>query len=249
MSMARSYLRPESRSEDASVQLFNEVTQAAERDVVVNHIHSLFRAQVLGPAFPCALGKNAFANLRYRVGVYEAMSDQDSADGLTKDLQAFVSEQPSIGTGDDFSTFVALFKSGIPVSEIDFEDNLWLLLRRIHGEDKRMFEWDPSTNKDPSSEEFSFSVGGQSFFVVGIHVHSSRISRKFVYPAIAFNAHHQFEHLRSTNKFERMQTIIRRNDTRIQGGINPALQDYGNDSEAKQYSGRLVPPDWKCPFP
>ena len=30
--------------------------------------------------------------------------------------------------------------------------------------------------------------------------------------------------------------------------MNPALKDFGTQSEARQYAGRAVPPDWRCPF-
>ena len=34
----------------------------------------------------------------------------------------------------------------------------------------------------------------------------------------------------------------------LQGTINPNLADFGDASEARQYSGRAVEANWTCPF-
>ncbi len=47
---------------------------------------------------------------------------------------------------------------------------------------------------------------------------------------------------------EGMKSAIRKRDRRLQGSENPVLDDHGQSSEARQYSGRAVENDWKCPF-
>lgn len=42
--------------------------------------------------------------------------------------------------------------------------------------------------------------------------------------------------------------MIRARDKTLQGDLNQNLADYGEASEARQYSGRAVENDWKCPF-
>jgi FPC/CPF motif-containing protein YcgG len=37
-------------------------------------------------------------------------------------------------------------------------------------------------------------------------------------------------------------------DLRLQGSLNPNLSDFGKKSDARQYSGRAVEANWKCPF-
>lgn len=49
-------------------------------------------------------------------------------------------------------------------------------------------------------------------------------------------------------KYTTVKKRIRKRDKKLQGTINPVLKDFGKDSEAKQYSGRSVGNDWKCPF-
>ena len=34
----------------------------------------------------------------------------------------------------------------------------------------------------------------------------------------------------------------------LQGEINPMVDDHGQSSEARQYSGREVEEDWQAPF-
>jgi FPC/CPF motif-containing protein YcgG len=54
--------------------------------------------------------------------------------------------------------------------------------------------------------------------------------------------------LRADGRFLKMQTATRKRDIELQGSINPNLADFGMAGEARQYSGRKVGPEWKCPF-
>jgi len=118
----------------------------------------------------------------------------------------------------------------------------------LHELDRQHYDWDKAVSSDPESPNFSFSFAETGFFVVGLHPASSRISRRFGWATLIFNAHSQFDRLRELNKFERMRVMIRARDLKLQGSLNPNLSDFGKQSEARQYSGRAVEKDWKCPF-
>ena len=45
-----------------------------------------------------------------------------------------------------------------------------------------------------------------------------------------------------------MQQLIRGREFALQGTINPMLSNFGEQSEARQYSGRAVDADWNPPF-
>ena len=107
----------------------------------------------------------------------------------------------------------------------------------------------PSVSTDPNDPQFSFSFAGQAFYIVGMHPNSSRIARRFPWPTLVFNPHEQFERLRADGKWKRMQQAIRARDVALQGSINPMLSDFGEEPEARQYSGRAVSRDWVAPFP
>lgn len=208
-------------------------------------VHDSFRSLVLNPRFTCVAAKSAVAHDAYRIGNYAAMDDDGAIEGLAHDLYEFVQERPSF---DGFSTFVATFNASEATTEVTFEERLWSLLQRLHALDRNHFDWDPTVSSDPDSEKFSFSFAGTAFFLVGLHSASSRFTRRFAFPTIAFNAHSQFEGLRETGKYERMQKVIRARDVSLQGDINHNLSDFGERSEARQYSGRAVENEWKCPF-
>lgn len=61
-------------------------------------------------------------------------------------------------------------------------------------------------------------------------------------------AHEQFERLRADGRYDAMKETIRTRDEELAGDINPMLDEFGESSEASQYSGRAVGPDWDCPF-
>jgi uncharacterized protein len=69
-----------------------------------------------------------------------------------------------------------------------------------------------------------------------------------MWPTLVFNAHHQFEKLRGEGRYARVQEVIRDRERNLQGNLNPNLADFGTRSEARQYSGRTVEEEWRCPF-
>jgi FPC/CPF motif-containing protein YcgG len=144
-------------------------------------------------------------------------------------------------------TCIALFDDDVR-DELDFERRLWAHLQALHRCDRHDFDWAPGVSSDPESSDFSFSIAGRALFVVGLHPHASRLARRSPVPCIAFNFHDQFQFLRASGKYDKMQQAIRSRDVALQGDVNPMLSRFGEVSEAMQYSGRAVRADWGCPF-
>src|SRR5206468_2426427 len=117
-----------------------------------------------------------------------------------------------------------------------------------HDRDAPLHDWDPSVSSNPDDPHFSFSFAGHAFFIVGLHPDSARLARQFPWPTLVFNPHAQFERMREKGKFERMKEVARQREEQLDGSVSPALADFGADSEAKQYAGRVVEPDWHPPF-
>lgn len=209
-------------------------------------VHDKFRVHVLNQDFPCVGAKAAINGNCYRFGFYRQMNQPATTVALAHDLWEYVQEQPRFGT--DYATFAAVFSAPVFSDETVWENLLWAQLQSLHELDSRFYEWSESVSSDPENAEFSFSFAETAFFVVGLHPSSSRLSRRFAYPTLVFNAHDQFENLRRKNKFERMKQIVRERDFELQGSLNPNLSNFGEQSEARQYSGRAVETDWKCPF-
>lgn len=213
---------------------------------LTRHAHDRFRAHVLAPEFSCVGAKAAIAGNAYRFGFYAPIGTRAASAGLAYDLWEFVRELPTFAT--DYTTFIASFAGPPALDECEWEKLLWAQLQGLHDLDQRQHAWDASVSSNPEDPDFSFSFAETAFFIVGLHPASSRLSRRFEWPTLVFNAHAQFERLRKENKFERLRETVRAREKKLQGTLNPNLSDYGERSEARQYSGRAVEEDWQCPF-
>jgi FPC/CPF motif-containing protein YcgG len=216
------------------------------RDSFAAEAEHAFRQFVLKPEFPCVGAKAAFNSSSYVLRTYGELGDGDSTANLSAALCDFT--QSEVVHASEYATFIAIFERPRDTNEVQFENLFWRQLSRLHELDAAHFDWDPNVRSDPADPHFSFSFGGQALYVIGLHAHSSRDARRFPWPALVFNPHEQFERLRADGKWKRMQETIRARDLELQGTINPMLSDFGEASEARQYSGRAVEEDWRAPF-
>ena len=199
---------------------------------------------ILENEHPCIMAKTIFAMDQFTLKTYDDFGSMETAAKLLKDLKDYIEAYDF--ESNDFKTFLAVFPNSPEYSEICFEELLWKQLGNIHKLDNE--PWDPAVSDNPKDENFSFSIGGKAFYVVGLHPNSSRKARQSPYTTLTFNLHWQFEKLRDMGTYQKVRDRIRDRDVALQGSINPMLEDFGNNSEAKQYSGRKVDKEWKCPF-
>jgi FPC/CPF motif-containing protein YcgG len=212
--------------------------------VIARFVHRQLRALVLSQEFPCAAAHSVLRHNPYWFALYGTMGSKAATAELAADLTHIVSQRR--GLPGALSTFVASFTGPGIGSESHFERVLWQQLQALHDEDA--LPWDEGVSSDPQDPRFSFSIAGRAFFVVGMHAASSRWARRFGWSTLVFNEHAQFDELRESGRFDRLRDTIRIRDTRLQGGMNPMCTDYGNLSEARQYSGRQVEDRWRCPL-
>jgi uncharacterized protein len=205
---------------------------------------SRFHDFIIGNDHPCLMAQTVFSMDKVDFHEYEDFGSKETAKAILKDLKNYI-ENYNFET-NDFLTFLAAFKGKQHYSEEEFEETLWAQLQHLHDVDDA--PWDPEVDPDPNSKNFSLSLGGKAFYIVGLHPNSSRKARQAPYPAVAFNLHWQFEKLRQMNTYSTVRDKIRDRDIALQGNINPMLEDFGESSEARQYSGRKVGEEWKCPF-
>jgi FPC/CPF motif-containing protein YcgG len=208
--------------------------------------HDAFRDFVGDPAFSCLGGRSALNRMTYRFGAYADLDDPNVTEGLARDLHAFAAERA--GFESTYTTYVAVFRGDRDAGEAAFERSLWSQLQRLHDLDARHHAWDPRVASDPNDPGFSYSVAGEAYFVIGMHPEASRRARRFAWPALVFNAHEQFEELRTAGTLDRLQRGIRRRELALDGSLNVNLAAFGSVSEAKQYSGRPTEAGWSCPF-
>lgn len=148
-----------------------------------------------------------------------------------------------------FTSFAVIFEGPLGLDEEAFEQGLWDRIQSLANKDVwRGQRHDPRVSANPADPHFSLSFGGEAFFVVGLHPNASRPARRFQHPTLVFNLHDQFETLRKLNRYEKLRSAIIDRDIQLAGDANPMLARHGTASEARQYSGRAVDGDWKCPF-
>ena len=213
---------------------------------LLQQAHAAFRDFVVRQEFPCVGARAAFNSGAYAVVVYDELGSDAATTNLARDLFEFT--RSDIRGASEYATFVAVFSGGPPTDELQFERALWEQLQKLNQLDAEHFDWDPMASPNPTDAQFSFSFAGQAIYVIGMHPNSSREARRFRWPAMVFNPHEQFEKLRADGKWKRMQQTIRERDMQLQGSINPMLSDFGEVTEARQYSGRAVEDDWRAPF-
>lgn len=221
------------------------VGDGSDAPPLASRVHAALRAVILDPEFPCVGARSAMNQGGYRFGMYPELATEDGTAGLAHDLAAFIAEQEGLGIEGQYHTFIAAFDAPKTITPEEFETLLWEQLRLLHDLDRE--PWDERVERDPADPRFSFSFGGRAFFVVGLSPMSPRWARRFPWPTLAFNPHEQFEELRASGPFDRIQEVIRERDRHLEGDINPNLSNFGEHPEARQYSGREVGDDWRCP--
>jgi FPC/CPF motif-containing protein YcgG len=202
--------------------------------------------KLLGDTFSCVAAKTAWLRGSVVQHHFPPMGQPTTTDELSAAVTDFALHRDQVD--ELLATFVATFDGPLGLDETDFETLVWDQLQALHDRDVRRFAWADFADPDPTSDRFAFSIAGQAFFVVGMHANSSRVTRQFSHPTLVFNSHVQFERLRERGIYGRIQNEVRAREMALQGSINPNLSNFGERSEAGQYSGRAISPNWVCPF-
>lgn len=203
-----------------------------------------FNDFIIGKNHPCVMANTIFKMHDYQLKVYDDITNQANIKPILNDLEDYINRYDF--DSNRFETFIVCFEQNQFTTEKGYETALWEFLQRLHNADDS--QWDENVSDDPENVNFSFSLKGKAFFIIGMHPESSRIARQAPYCTVVFNLHWQFEKLREMGAYTRVRDRIRKRDKALQGTINPTLKDFGDASETMQYSGRKVDESWKCPF-
>ncbi|GJE01813.1 guanitoxin biosynthesis heme-dependent pre-guanitoxin N-hydroxylase GntA [Methylobacterium isbiliense] len=206
-----------------------------------------FRNFIRQQPFPCVGAKAALGRGGLRIVVARDIASDRDDDRIYPALLAFIAryrEEPAL-----FRSFAVVFEGEDPLPEEAFETHLWARVQALSDHDSRVgLHYDPRVQSDPGNPHFSLSLGGEGFFVVGLHPGASRPARRFATPALVFNLHQQFEQLRAEGRYDTLRRTILARDLAWAGSPNPMLASHGQVSAARQYSGRVVDEGWTCPF-
>ncbi len=193
--------------------------------------------------FPCVAAKAALKNKTIQCLVAKHIACPADDTRILNFLYDFVDGYRL--SGKSYQSAVIIFGEHENLSEELFDSFMWQRLQSLLSLDAIKYKYDSRVSSDPASAYFSFSIKEEAFYIIGLHPSSSRKSRQFKYPAMVFNPHAQFEELRRTNKFENIKKAIRKRDVALSGSVNPMLEDFGQISEAFQYSGRKYDINWQ----
>ncbi len=204
-------------------------------------------ARIADPAFPCVGAKSALARGTLKVLPCHSLASGWDDLVIHRSLMDWADAYRSDPGG--LRSLAAVFDGPDDLGEAKFETLMWQRIQSFADKDAWLGQsYDHRVSADPQDPHFSLSFGGEAFFVVGLHPNASRPARRFPRPTLVFNLHDQFERLRDEGRYERMRDKILARDEALAGNVNPMLVRHGEVSEAAQYSGRLVGPEWKCPF-
>lgn len=204
-----------------------------------------FLAFIRDAAFPCVGAKSALAT--NSISIMAGRDIRSSWNDLH--IQERLSEFSKTLDQGGLRSFAVVFSEPADMTEEAFEAALWERLQSLRDKDHWLsYPHDGRVAADPASPDFAFSIGGQGYFVVGMHPGASRLSRRTPMPVIIFNPFEQFEALRRSGKYDRMSDVVRHRDEVLCGTPNPMLDHHGMSSAARQFSGRQTDDQWVCPL-
>ncbi|MDB5201433.1 MAG: hypothetical protein JWQ27_842 [Ferruginibacter sp.] len=214
----------------------------AEKEDIINE----YKAFIGAAAFPCIAAKAALSRQQVNCFVTGSMYCPHFDKAILDFLYQFTDQLRA--SEDMYHSAAIIFTDLFPEDEAAFDQLLWQRLQSLSDLDAKNYGYDKRVSADPTAADFSFSLKGEAYYIIGLHPNSSRRARSFKYPVLVFNSHAQFEALRETTKYDQMKKVVRKRDTLYSGSVNPMLEDFGTGSEVFQYSGREYPAGWECPL-
>jgi uncharacterized protein len=205
-----------------------------------------YRRFLRSHGYPCVGAKAALSRDQVSCMVADDMRTPQDDEKILSFIYEFVDTYR--GSSQSFHSAAVIFSEPQSTTALEFETMFWARLNSLSTLDRKKYEHDSRVDSDPSSSSFSYSLKEEAFFVIGLHPSSGRKARRFIYPAIAFNPHEEFQRLKRTGRYESMKKVVRRRDELHSGSVNPMLKDFGEAPEVFQYSGKQYDSTWKCPL-
>lgn len=218
----------------------------SSNETFTKEVEESFKVYILAQDFPCVMAKAAIKQSKLKVLVLDDMTAKTQNQEILDALYKFIDEYRV--TQETYQSFVVIFTETKIRNENHFEELFWKKLQELYDMDSKLYPYDSRVSSDPNSAKFSFSLKEEAFFVVGLNACSNRLARRFKYPTMVFNMHEQFNILREQRKFENIREVIRIKDEKLNGSVNKMLEDFGNKTEALQYTGKQYDSNWQCPL-
>src|SRR5688500_11764098 len=162
---------------------------ASESEPIIQEFHDFINDRF----YPCVAARAAMAQKNVPCFVAGHMACPNDDSGILRFVYDFVDYFRQSKSG--FRSAAIIFKSPQETTPESFDVLLWQRLQALSDLDAQKFRYDPRVSQHASAPDFSFSLGEEAFFIIGLHPGSSRLSRQFKYPTLVFNPHVQFEEL------------------------------------------------------
>lgn len=214
-------------------------------DISENIICNEFSAFLRSEDFPCVAAKHAAGKEQIKIMLAGHMGCPGDDHAILSFIYSFTEMYREARPG--FYSAAVIFRQPQSFTEDEFDALMWERLKALRALEARRFAHDSRVNENPASPDYSYSLMEEAFFIIGLHPQNSRVARRFAYPVLVFNPHGQFAGMKNDQRYEKMKAIVRKRDLAFSGSVNPMLTDFGEVSEAYQYSGRQYEAG-VCPF-
>lgn len=199
--------------------------------------YQLLKETIEKPEFPCIFAQAAFAKETYTYREFGQLSQEKTAAEVCQAMyEAAQSRAPINGKSLAFPTFIAAFSPG------DYSDGataakvLFTLFKNMRAHDIQAgFEWASGVSNDVTHELFSFSIGGEAYFIPFFFPFAIAPARKTAHTYLVFNSHQTFEVLRQKGLFDKFRKLIRERQIKQYGKVPELLCDFAQGQEFPQY--------------
>lgn len=110
------------------------------------------------------------------MNIYSDVTNAKDTEKLYKDLCDFA-EKVLVDLENYLASYIAVFKNTYANDEDELNDLLWKLLQFLNEIDTVPWNMDVSSNIRDAN--FSYSLGGTAFFIIGMHPKASRLHQTF----------------------------------------------------------------------
>ncbi|MFE0348877.1 guanitoxin biosynthesis heme-dependent pre-guanitoxin N-hydroxylase GntA [Streptomyces griseoluteus] len=198
---------------------------------------------ISGRSFACTGGSSSLRQGLLHHVPLNSLSDESAVrkmhSALTE-VSPLVAEQ-----GSEFMSLLFTFEDDCGDDAAGFHEELWAGMRSLRRIDRTQgYQQAPGSSSDLRSPWFAISAAETAYFVLGLHPRSDRFARRSPGAGLVFNSHLQFDRLRARGVYEPMKKRIRERERRLQPEANPTSTDFGQATEAPQYSG-WIPHGWQ----
>lgn len=201
-----------------------------------------FQQYIKSQEMVCFFGKAAAKNERITyLHSFTAMDNPQTAKEVLPKIYEYISEK-DIKNVDQMEviqppSLVLLLPHEKPFSSVDeAARSLFSFLKHLHESDVASgYNWSPDVSADPHSNKFSFSIGGEAFFLPFLYPQAYAPARRAPFPALVLNSHRIFELLRRKGKYSKAKELIRQQQIEQFGFVPELLADHGQDLEFPQY--------------